>query len=141
MLDLALNASRDHPVSLKGVSERQGISLKYLEQLVIPLVGAGFVKSVRGPQGGYLLAQAPENYTAGAILRLMEGNLVSLFCIDGGPETCARYDGCAALELWRRIGEAVDKVVDTTTLADLMRIHREKNPSGKKYCGNCSRQI
>ncbi len=81
MLDLAVNASEE-PVSLKSVAQRQGISDKYLEQIISILNRAGYVKSIRGAQGGYLLRRRPQDITAGMILRLTEGSL--------SPVTCGR---------------------------------------------------
>ncbi|MGE5629477.1 MAG: RrF2 family transcriptional regulator, partial [Caulobacteraceae bacterium] len=80
MLDLAMHD--DEFSSIKMVSERQGISNKYLEQIITMLSRAGFVKSVRGPQGGYKLARPANEYTVGMILRLIEGNLVPVACME-----------------------------------------------------------
>ena len=117
MIDLALEG-QGAPVALRDVAKRQEISEKYLEQLVAPLTRAGLLKSVRGASGGYLLTKAPEEYTTGEILRAQEGSLAPVDCADGAP--CERQNRCATAPLWRRIAQAVDEVVDNTTLQDLV---------------------
>jgi Rrf2 family protein len=119
MLDLAQNDS-DHYVTIKSISERQEISSKYLEQIISILSRAGFVKSVRGSQGGYKLAKPAEDYTIGMILRLIEGSLVPVACMDDDPNQCPRCETCVTLDVWKRIDEAVSGVVDNITLADLV---------------------
>lgn len=127
MLDLAINNTGE-PISLKDVAARQGISDKYLEQIISVLNRAGYVKSVRGAQGGYLLRKAPEEYTVGMILRLTEGSLAPVSCIEQDNEvSCERQEGCVTLILWKKINDAVSSVVDQTTLQDLVDWQREKN--------------
>lgn len=127
MLDLAMNTSEE-PVSLKSVAQRQGISDKYLEQIISVLNRAGYVKSIRGAQGGYLLRKTPEEYTVGMILRLTEGSLSPVSCIDEEAETgCDRQESCVTLILWKKINDAISSVVDHTTLQDLVDWQREKN--------------
>ena len=87
MLDLAMNASGD-PIRLKDVARRQDISEKYLEQIISILNKAGFVRSVRGPQGGYTLQWPPEEYTVGMILRLTEGSMKPVACLEDDPNQC-----------------------------------------------------
>ncbi len=115
MLDLAMNDT-GAPISLKDVAKRQNISDKYLEQIISMLNRAGYVKSVRGAQGGYLLKKEPQEYTVGMILRLTEGSLA--------PE---RQESCVTLILWKKIYDAVSGVVDHTTLQDLIDWQLEKN--------------
>lgn len=119
MLDIALNQSGE-PVRIKDIAERQGISEKYLEQIISSLNKAGFVKSVRGPQGGYFLTRNPEKYTVGMILRVTEGSLTPVACLDDEVNTCERQSVCAVLRLWQMLNEAISDVVDKVTLADLM---------------------
>ena len=119
MLDLALNDTGE-PVRIKDISIRQEISDKYLEQIVSVLNKAGFVKSIRGPQGGYRLTKKPEEYTVGAILRLTEGSLAPVSCLEDENNRCERQKQCATLILWEKINEAVSGVVDNVTLADLV---------------------
>lgn len=125
MLDLALNG-QGQPAALRDVAGRQDISEKYLEQLVAPMTRAGLLKSVRGASGGYLLTRSPADYTVGEILRTQEGSLAPVECADG--QACARSGQCVTVDLWRRVKEAVDGVVDATTLQDLVDDYRAKCP-------------
>ena len=118
MLDLARHP--DQNVSIKEIASRQEISHKYLEQIIIQLARAGCVKSVRGPQGGYSLAVEPAKITAGKILRVMEGSLSPVPCLDDTPHRCDREGECDTLPLWRELKQAIDSVVDNYTLQDLL---------------------
>ena len=99
MLDLAQHTSEDH-VALKDISQRQDISKKYLEQIVTILNTAGLLRTVRGAGGGYRLARSPEEYTVGEILRLTEGGLAPITCLEESPNSCARCYDCATLPMW-----------------------------------------
>ena len=99
---------------------RTEISEKYLEQIITALSRAKLVKSARGAQGGYKLVKAPEEYTTGEILRAVEGSLAPVACLEPGHTVCARAKKCITLNLYKEIQEAVDSVVDRTTLADLV---------------------
>ena len=116
MLDLAKEGG-ERPVPVKEIAKRQNISEKYLEQIISPLSKAGLVKSIRGAQGGYILAKPATEITAGAILRAEEGTISPVECCDTG---CERSDGCATIGLYKRIQSAVDSVVDSTTIADML---------------------
>ncbi|NLO47767.1 MAG: Rrf2 family transcriptional regulator [Clostridiales bacterium] len=120
MLDLALS-DLDTYVTLKSISERQGISVKYLEQIISVLVRAKYVKSVRGSQGGYKLAHPTDKYTVGMILRLIEGSLAPVTCMEDDLNQCPRSGQCVTLDIWKRIDDAVSSVVDNITLADLVK--------------------
>ncbi|MCM1123432.1 MAG: Rrf2 family transcriptional regulator [Eubacterium sp.] len=119
MLDLALNNTGE-PVRIKDIAARQEISDKYLEQIISTLNKAGYVKSIRGPQGGYRLAKEPEKYTVGMILRLTEGSLAPVPCLEGDLNMCTRQDTCVTLRLWKMLDTAISGVVDEVTLADLV---------------------
>lgn len=119
MLDLALHDTGENIV-LKTIAKRQNISEKYLEQIIGILAKAGFVKSVRGSSGGYRLAREPEEYTVGDILRLTEGSLAPVACVEEGVETCPKADRCVTLTLWKEFNDAINGVVDRVTLADLV---------------------
>lgn len=119
MLDIALNDAKT-PVRIKDIAERQQISDKYLEQIVSSLNKAGFVKSLRGPQGGYRLTKKSEEYTVGMILRLIEGSLAPVACLDDDINNCTRADRCPTLILWEKLYDAISEVVDNITLADLI---------------------
>ena len=123
MLDLALN-NTGAPISLKDVARRQEISDKYLEQIVTLLHRAGYVRSIRGAQGGYMLTMPPENYTVGMILRQTEGSLSPVSCLDKDAPPCERAGQCVTLSVWQKIKDAVDQVVDHVTLADLIEEQR-----------------
>lgn len=88
---------------------------------------SGLVRSVRGAQGGYMLAKTPEDITVGAVLRVLEGSLCPVDCVDGAGD-CPRMARCATIGVWTRLKEAVESVVDHTTLADLAEEFRLKNP-------------
>lgn len=120
MLDLAMNGT-DEYVTVKSISERQEISDKYLEQIVSSLGKSGYVRSTRGAAGGYKLAKPAEEYTVGMILRLIEGNLAPVACLEDETNCCPRIEKCATLDLWKQIEKAVADVVDNTTLADLVQ--------------------
>lgn len=124
MLDLAIHDTGS-PVSLKDIAARQGISEKYLEQIISVLNKAGFVRSIRGAQGGYRLVHKPEEYTVGMILRLTEGSLAPVDCVaeDG---SCDRMDDCVTIRIWKQIHDAVNNVVDNITLADILVWQTEK---------------
>lgn len=118
MLDLALHDTGEC-IKVKDIAARQGISEKYLEQIISILNKAGYVKSVRGAQGGYRLAKAPQEYTVGMILRLTEGSLAPVACLEDGAEACERCDTCETLAVWRDLYGAINQVVDGVTIADL----------------------
>ena len=119
MLDLAMY-SEGGPVCLKDVARRQQISDKYLEQIIATLNKAGYVRSVRGAQGGYLLKKDPAEYTVGMILRLTEGDLAPVGCVGAEKEECERKEGCVTIRIWQQINDAVNQVVDNITLADML---------------------
>lgn len=125
MMDIAIHGE-EKPVRIKDIAARQELSEKYLEQIISILNKAGFVKSVRGPQGGYRLARTPEQYTAGMILRLTEGSLAPVDCLDGEENDCKRQGECVTLLLWKKIDDAIRGVVDHVTLADLLEWQQEK---------------
>ena len=118
MVDLAVNNTGEN-ISIKEISARQNISIKYLEQIISMLNRAGYVKSERGANGGYRLAKKPEDYTVGMILRLTEGSLAPVACIEDGECTCERYASCVTVSVWKKINDAINGVVDNITIADL----------------------
>lgn len=125
MLDLAIY-NTGVPISLKDVAKRQQISEKYLEQIISLLNKAGFVRSVRGPQGGYMLTKEPREYTVGKILRLTEGDLAPVRCVEAGGIECERREGCVTVRIWEQLNEAINGVVDHITLADMVEWQMEK---------------
>jgi len=127
MLDLALNNTGEC-ITIKSIAARQDISEKYLEQIISLLNHAGFVKSVRGAQGGYKLMKNPTEYTIGMILRLTEGNLAPVDCVEDQTNDCKRSEDCVTREVWVEIYEAIKSVVDRITLQDLVEKHMKKVP-------------
>ncbi len=124
MLDLANHSGEK--VKLKDIASRQEISEKYMEQIIAVLNKAGYVRSTRGARGGYQLVKAPKEYAVGMILWLTEGSLAPVECLSENALSCAREKKCAAVELYQRIYDAVNDVIDTTTLQDLLDIEQEK---------------
>ncbi len=125
MLDLAMNED-GNVVRIKDIAARQDISDKYLEQIISILNKAGYVRSTRGPQGGYTLKKEPKDYTVGMILRLTEGSLAPVACVEEDAVVCEREAACATMEVWKRLNQAISGVVDDMTLADLVEIQKEK---------------
>ncbi|MCH5255030.1 MAG: Rrf2 family transcriptional regulator [Lachnospiraceae bacterium] len=124
MLDLA-TYNTGEPISLKDVARRQEISDKYLEQIISVLNKAGFVKSIRGAQGGYQLKKDPSEYTVGMILRLTEGDMAPVSCVGEEREECDRKTGCVTIRIWQQINDAVNNVIDNITLADMLEWQAE----------------
>ncbi len=122
MVELALNYNSGL-MPLKVIAEKQDLSDKYLEQLITQLSRAGYVHSVRGAQGGYKLAIAPEKITVGMVLRTMEGSLAPVACLDSN-DICERASSCATISVWRKLNTAINDVVDNITLADLVEEKR-----------------
>ncbi len=123
MLDLALHDTGE-AVPIKVIANRQEISEKYLEQIIALLTRAGFVSSTRGARGGYRLTRSPAEYTVGMILRLTEGGLAPVACLDEGAPACERSTTCATLYVWKKLDDAIAHVVDNITLAALVDIER-----------------
>lgn len=126
MLDLGLHNTGEY-IKVKDIAKRQSISEKYLEQIISILNKAGFVHSVRGAQGGYRLAGKPETYTVGMILRLTEGSLSPVSCLDNDPVQCERYEYCETVMIWKRLADAINGVIDNVTIQDLINRHNEQN--------------
>lgn len=118
MIDLAMNDTGEN-ISIKAIAARQGISIKYLEQIISTLNKAGYVKSERGANGGYRLTKKPEEYTVGMILRLTEGSLAITTCTQDEQNLCERYGCCTTVKVWEKINKAISDVVDNITIADL----------------------
>ena len=124
MLDLAMHHDGSF-IPLKAVSQRQSISDKYLEQIVHLLSKGGLVQSARGAQGGYRLTREPAQYSVGEILRLVEGSLVPVACLECGAQ-CEHTDQCMTIDLYKKMQKAIDTIVDNTTLVDLIAEHEAK---------------
>ncbi len=119
MVDLAQAESGEN-VALKEIARRQNLSLKYLEQIITVLTKSGYVISTRGSSGGYRLAYPPEHYTVGMILRLTEGNLAPVACLETEINSCDRSGSCSTLFVWEKLSKAINDVGDNITLADIV---------------------
>ena len=124
MIDLAGHIGET--VKLKDIAARQELSEKYMEQIIAVLNKAGYVRSTRGAQGGYQLVKEPAAYTVGMILRLTEGSHAPVECLAENALPCDRSGKCATVEIYRRIYDAVNQVIDNTTLQDLLDIEAKK---------------
>ncbi len=120
MADLAMHRE-DGYIPLKEIEKRQGITLKYMEQIMPLLTRAGYVKSCRGNNGGYMLAREPKEYTAGQILRSTEGSLAPIPCIEESSNTCAHKDKCTTVSFWEGLWQVINDYVDSVTLEDLTK--------------------
>lgn len=119
MIELALNFNQG-PVSVKTIAEHQEISEAYLEQLMSSLTRSGLAKSMRGVQGGYLLARDPSRIKVGDVIRALEGPIVPVECVNReDPLECARYDHCVSRIVWERVRNVVEEALDSLTLQNL----------------------
>ena len=119
MIDLAINA-KDNYVSINDISKRQGISNKYLEQIISLLNKAGYLKTARGQMGGYKLAKEPNEYVIGDFLRTTEGELAPIYCLTENGE-CDRKKGCITYSFWKGLDDVINEYVDSKTLQDLIK--------------------
>lgn len=118
MLDMAQHYDAG-PVQVGDIAKRQDISVKYLEQLIIPLKKANYVNSVRGPKGGHMLAKPPERITVGEIVNLLEGGVNLLDCIEK-PDICKRSASCLTRGLWEEATKAVYETLSSVTLSEMI---------------------
>lgn len=120
MIDLAEQKS-DNYIPMKEIAERQNISLKYLERIIPSLSKNGLVEGVHGKGGGYRLCRKPEEYTVGEILRLTEGDLAPVACLECGAKPCERREECRTISMWSRFYDMVNEYFDGVTLGDLQK--------------------
>jgi Rrf2 family protein len=132
MLDIAENSDGEN-VSLRDISQRQNISLKYLEQIVNMLCKAGFLRSQRGSQGGYKMTRLPEQYTIGDILRVTEGSMAPVDCLEGDVNACSRTELCPTIKIWEGLYDVINKYLDSITIADLAR-NKDELQKDFTYC-------
>ena len=119
MIDLAECGSKGY-IPMREVALRQGISLKYLERILPALVSAHLVEGIQGKGGGYRLTRPPEEYSVGEILRITEGDIAPVSCVECDAASCGRQDDCRTLPMWKELKERIADYVDHVTLADLM---------------------
>ncbi|AEF95077.1 transcriptional regulator, BadM/Rrf2 family [Desulfotomaculum nigrificans CO-1-SRB] len=121
MFDLAMHYGAE-PIPLKLVAERQSLSEHYLEQLIAVLRKAGLVKSIRGAQGGYILARPPAEIKVGDVIRALEGPIAPLDCVsEQEPTLCEKVDYCISRDIWAKVRDSIAEVLDSITLEDMCR--------------------
>ncbi|MDD3654327.1 MAG: Rrf2 family transcriptional regulator [Desulfotomaculaceae bacterium] len=119
MIEMA-KSEDELPITTHTIAERQDLSERYLEQLMVSLKRSGLVKSVRGAQGGYVLGSSPQDITAGDIIRALEGPIAPVECVnENNPESCTRADYCVTRVLWSKVRDSITQVLDSYTLTDL----------------------
>jgi Rrf2 family cysteine metabolism transcriptional repressor len=133
LVDLAFHAS-DGPQSIKDISERCGFSEAYILQIFIALKKARIVKSIRGAQGGYMLAANPSEITAGAVLEALEGPLAPVACIiRDRKKSCRRFEKCVTRVLWQKMMDRLISIASSVTVADLVEAVRRSASQGMDY--------
>ncbi|WP_406676515.1 RrF2 family transcriptional regulator [Moorella sp. ACPs] len=133
MFDLAQHYG-EGPIPIKSVAERQDISEHYLEQLIAVLRKAGLVKSVRGAQGGYILSRDPEEITVGDIIRVLEGPIAPVECLNASEgEGCERAETCVTRGIWEKVRDSISSVLDSFTLADMVARASKMQQDDKYY--------
>lgn len=120
MIDLAENG-KDEYIAMKKIAQRQGISLKYLERILPVLTQNNIIEGIQGKGGGYRLTRKPEEYKVGEILRLTEGNLAPVSCLECGAELCEKRDECRTLPMWSKLHSMITDYLDSVLLSDLMK--------------------
>jgi len=124
ILELAQSGKKG-PLQLKIIAQRQDISVKYLEQLMVVLKAAGFVRSIRGSKGGYVLAKAPAQIKLSDVLHCLEGTVTTVECVEN-KDYCVRAADCVARDLWVKVQKAIEDVLESMTLQDLVTRGEEK---------------
>jgi Rrf2 family transcriptional regulator, cysteine metabolism repressor len=132
LIELTHHFGEVRPVQSGEIASRQKIPESYLEQLLTILRKSGFIRSVRGPQGGHALLREPGLLRVTEVIEALEGAIMPADCVDEGS-ACARNGGCAQSEMWRDVRDAILGVLDNTTLADLAARDRALQPTGTRY--------
>ena len=122
MLELACHYG-EGPIELREIAKREDISLKYLEQVIVPLRTAGLVKSARGSKGGYFLAKHPSEIYLNDLVETLDGPLNLIECLND-PKVCQKVPSCITRDIWQEVSEAIDGVFRSVTLEDM--VHRKK---------------
>ncbi|OAT85010.1 RrF2 family transcriptional regulator [Desulfotomaculum copahuensis] len=131
MFDLAQHYGAA-PVPLKLIAERQSLSEHYLEQLLGALRKAGLVKSVRGAQGGYMLAREPDRIKVGDVIRVLEGPIAPVDCVnETNPAECDQFECCVTRTVWAKVRDSIAGVLDSISLGDMCRDARQIHPGGE----------
>jgi len=132
LIELAHRYGDGKPTQSGGVAARQAIPESYLEQLLATLRRAGFLRSVRGPQGGHSLARPPEQILVSDVIEALEGPIMAVDCLDE-TNGCAKDGGCAQSEMWAAVRDAIVGVLSNTTIADLAERDKLAQPGGTRY--------
>lgn len=127
LLDLALHQGEGW-ILLRDIAQRQQIPLRYLEHLIAPLIAGGILRSIRGAKGGVALARPPEEVTLSEVIQLLEGSIAPVECINN-PGVCSRSELCAPRDIWGELKKAMDGVLESTTLQDLVERQKRKEPA------------
>lgn len=130
MVDLAVNSSGEEPVPLKSIADRQSLSERYLEQIFSALKKNGLVNSIKGPQGGYIISKNIHEILVGDILRALEGNL---HIVNSEDVINDKIEECIKNNIWNKLNESIDKVVDSITLEDLVFEYNKSVSGGYMY--------
>ncbi len=132
LIELAHRFGEGRPIQSAEIAARQKIPESYLEQLLTTLRRAGFIRSVRGPQGGHALIRDPREIRASEVIEALEGPLVPIDCLDD-MSACSKSGGCAQREMWAAVRDAVQNVLENVTIADLAERDRAAQPAGARY--------
>lgn len=122
----------DGPTQSAEIAARQEVPEQYLDQLLSTLRRAGFIRSVRGPQGGHALIRDPGDVKLSEVMIALEGSLAPIACVDD-PEACTRTGGCVQREVWERVRDATQEILDSVTIADLAEKEKVQNKNGGRY--------
>jgi len=131
MVDMALHEDQG-PILLKDIAKRQGISEKYLEHIITSLKVAGLVKSIRGARGGYILARPTSQIKLSHIIRALEGSAAPVECVDD-PKLCSRVGICVTRDVWMKIKEKIEEILESVSLKDLAEQQKKKQEEGLTY--------
>ncbi len=132
LIELTHHFGEPRPTQSGEIAARQNIPESYLEQLLTTLRRAGFIRSVRGPQGGHALVRDPGELRVSEVIEALEGSILPIDCLDDGSP-CSKSGGCAQREMWQTVREAILNVLDSTTIGDLAERDRVVQPGGTRY--------
>ena len=120
IIDLAENA-KDGYVPMREVAQRQGLSLKYLERILPQLVADNLVEGVHGKGGGYRLSRDPSEISVAEVLKVSEGDIAPVACLEDGAKMCDRIDECRTISVWKGLNERINEYLESVKIADLMK--------------------
>ena len=124
LLELAIRDSNE-PMLLRNIAKKQDISLAYLEHVISPLIAGGILRSTKGPKGGISLNKKPADIKLSDVIRLLEGSVAPTDCVDN-PDICGRADTCVTRDVWCELKDAMDNILDSTTIQDMVDRQKEK---------------